>query len=215
MTIILANSFKNGRKIPPEYENPIDDFLINICDKTIPHIPKWITPNIITITRMILGIVVFYSIIKTKEVPLTAIGGILFYWMDCLDGHLARATNQVTVIGDYLDHIADLGFLAGILYYLISFTYPNKKILLTIFITFLTLTFIHLGLQQKKYNKILNGKSKGNFNVSLIEYEEEELLSKLNNFHNLSSKHIKWTKYFGLGTIYFLTLLLLIYTKLF
>ena len=77
--------------------------------------------------RIILGIFVLYYLYNTHDILFPIIGIILFYWLDCLDGHLARSTNQVTVFGDYLDHFADISFYIGILYYIYIKNYKYKS----------------------------------------------------------------------------------------
>lgn len=74
--------------------------------------------------------------------------------MDCLDGHLARSTNQVSILGDYLDHGADVIFLIALIISILYKKYTNKPYVLTIIIILLYLAMVHLGLQQKNYKVI-------------------------------------------------------------
>ena len=57
----------------------------------------------------------------------------LFIFFDCLDGHLARTTNQVTVIDDILDHTVDFIFLSlifSIIISLLSYAYFEQPFLI-------------------------------------------------------------------------------------
>jgi len=184
------------RKIPSEYENPIDDILLDLCESNI-NIMKSIgaTPNIITIIRIIISFFTLYYFYFSCNTFYVILGFSLFYYLDCLDGHYARGTNQVTILGDYLDHFADM--FNDIVFIIIlitkNFTYKNEIIVLFFIILYLQL--VHLGLQQKVYYKSNNK-------------EDDELLSLLNHIHPFDEKHITWTKYFGCGTFNLFKLIL-------
>jgi hypothetical protein len=195
---------KNGRKISSKFENPIDNVILDFCDLLVePCYKNNITPNTITLLRIILSFFSLYYLFFTCDFIIPIFGTAVFYFMDCLDGHLARSTDQVTVLGDYLDHGADSFYGLAILVFLITKKYDNKIFIIS---SFLILTYgllVHFGLQQKNY-KIISKKK--NPNIKL----EEETLDKLNYLHNLSHENITWTRYFGCGT-YYLYILVLIY----
>jgi len=195
--------YNNGRKIPEYYENPIDNLIINECDKLTAILYKNnITPNFITIVRLILICFTIKSLLYTSEVWFPIISTAIFYFMDCLDGNLARSTNQVTILGDYLDHFADLFFIISFIFYMYIKDYDNKIYIFIIFCLFTYLAVLHLGIQQLNYKDL-------NQNNDL----EQELLDYLNNFHNLDKSNIKWTKYFGSGTIYLIILIIIYYIQ--
>ena len=149
------NNYSIGRKIPPEYENPIDNFLLELCDNHIKFCTdNNITPNNITLFRIVLGIVVIYRFNISNDIYIPTLGTFLFYWLDCLDGHLARSTNQVSILGDYLDHGADVIFLIALIISILYKKYTNKSDVLTVIIILLYLAMVHLGLQQKNYKVI-------------------------------------------------------------
>jgi phosphatidylglycerophosphate synthase len=194
--------YQNGRKIPDKFENPIDNILISYCDKMTDFLYKHnITPNSITILRLILISIVIHSLFYKKEIYFPIIGIFIFYFLDCLDGNLARSTNQVTVIGDYLDHFSDMFFYLIFILYMCVNNYNNKFIIIIIFLIFAYMTLVHLGLQQLNY-KILN-------NTDI----EVELLDKLNNFHKFNSSDIVWTKYFGSGSLNIVILIITYYIQ--
>ena len=201
----------DGRKIPSNYENPIDCILINICDKLIGTCQKNnISPNVITSFRILIGIFVIKSLMTTKNITFPIIGTILFYFLDNLDGHLARKTKQVTIIGDYLDHIADVSFGLSLLYYFVRNRYENKMLMIFILLVFLYLSFVHLGLQQLNYDKLFNDfKDKNNIN----EERQPETLDMLNKLHFFEDHNINWSKYFGTGTLYFIFLIFIYYIQ--
>jgi len=185
----------NGRKIPSNIENPFDTILISLCDKLVDFCYTLkITPNMITISRIILIIFVFKEIFTTSKIIFPVFGILLFYFLDCLDGHLARSTDQVTVLGDYLDHGADLTFIAIITTFILIKKYPNKKIIcVTLFILFY-LMLVHMGLQQKNY-KILKEQENN------CPFDQFETLDNLNYLHNFDAEHISWSRFFGCGTL--------------
>ena len=182
-----------GRKIPPEFENPIDDILLDICDILIPFCKKYkITPNFITIFRTFLGIFTLYYFNFSIDWIFPIAGTAIFYLFDCLDGHLARATNQVSILGDYLDHYADISFYILLIFIMINKTYSNKILVLIIILIFTYLAFVHLGLQQKVYKKIKKDIRQDNiqiiedYKIIILDEIDDELLDSLNSIHSLS-----------------------------
>jgi phosphatidylglycerophosphate synthase len=102
------------RKIPAEYENPLDDVLLNICDSVAPTFHSYgFTPNIITTISNISVIIVIILLLEAKYLW-AAIFVLIAYFFDCLDGHIARKYDQVTIFGDYYDHISDISKLFAI-----------------------------------------------------------------------------------------------------
>ena len=185
----------NGRKIPSKLENQIDDKTIELCDSLVETCYKNnITPNLITMIRIIISFFTLYNLFFTCDYIIPIFGTIIFYFMDCLEGHLARSTDQVTIFGDYLDHYADMFYYLLILIFMIFKKYNYKLVIITGFLLLSYSSFVHLGLQQKNY-KIKNN---------------EELLDKLNCLHDLEPNNISWTRYFGTGTLY-TTILIIIY----
>jgi phosphatidylserine synthase len=185
----------NGRKIPANIENPFDTVLISLCDKLIDFCYTLkITPNKITIFRLIFGIFIFNEIFNTCNILFPVIGILIFYFLDCLDGHLARSTNQVTILGDYLDHIADISFILIISIYLFVKKYPGKIFILFILIILFYFMLVHMGLQQKNYKEIKE-KETG------LPFDHFETLDSLNYLHNLDADQISWTRFLGCGTL--------------
>ncbi len=187
----------DGRKIPREIENPIDNVLIDISyffNKNIN--PNIITPNILTTIGLISGIGSSYFIYNNNFLP-SALLHTFAYFMECMEGSNARIYKKSSKFGDMYDHIADR--IRGILLVLaIVFnkiiTRKEKIIFLVVlFIAFILLIF-HMSCQEK--NIILGPKS-----------------TYLKMFDGLcsSKKYITFSRFFGCGTFNFIILLFLLY----
>ena len=86
-----------------------------MCEKIESYIPKWITPNMISITSLLLVTVLYLT--KTYYNPYILSFCIVIYWLlDNLDGIHARNTHQTSTLGEIIDHSGDM-------YYYILFTY--------------------------------------------------------------------------------------------
>ena len=96
------------RKCKREWENPMDNVLIDTCDWVCPWIHKlgW-TPNVITLIGAIVSLCSIWYLCQDKIILFTVLF-LLGYWFDCLDGHYARKYHMETTVGDYLDHIRDI-----------------------------------------------------------------------------------------------------------
>lgn len=207
----------NGRKISQTLENPIDNKILDVCESLINICKQYqITPNNITYFRICLAFIVLYVLFTSCSIIFPIIGTGVFYFLDCLDGHLARSTNQVTIFGDYLDHYADIFFYIAIIGFMIIKDYPNKIniIILIIFLTYMA--FVHLGLQQLHYKIVLYNKKNDNTNKQFnnqIDEIEYELLDGLNCLHNLEPENISWTRFFGTGTLYTVIMIIIYYIQ--
>jgi len=142
-----------GRKLHPSIENPIDNMLIEYCEGMVDKLySHGITPNMVTITGIVFRIISIWGLFKGYKI-IFLIGAILGYYCDCLDGHLARKFNMCTVFGDLLDHISDMAFQVGIIWYIISKRNNPLFIPAIIFyLVFLLIFLVHMGCQQKHFN---------------------------------------------------------------
>jgi phosphatidylglycerophosphate synthase len=197
-----------GRKLPAQVDNPIDNQLLRACDHLVPvaH-ARGVTPNHVTFARMALGVGFLYLLFYTNAVAVPVLGILLFYFLDCLDGHLARSTDQVTELGDHLDHIADMTFFGVLLYYLYAVDYPYKKLVGAALILVLYLSCVHMGLQQKVYNLRKDQTS------ARAQVEQTELLNRLNLIHPFDEHEIRWTRFFGMGTLAVVVTLAVLYAR--
>jgi len=186
---------KDGRKIIEKFENPIDNLIINLCTIINQNIlPKNISPNIITFFSLILGLISSYLVYQSYFLQ-GSISWIISYFLDCLDGNYARMHNKCTAFGDKFDHFSDKVREIAMIFAVI-FNNKIKRIEKIIAICVILLLFLpmllHLGCQEK----ISNSTSKS-----------------LNNLKNLcyNAKIIRFTKFFGCGTINFILIIILMY----
>jgi phosphatidylglycerophosphate synthase len=183
-------------KLPKELDNPIDNVIYDACDKLCPYFKKLnFNPNMITTLKLVC-IYYFADYMKKQKFWEAGIAYFLAYFFDCLDGFYARRYNMCTVFGDYYDHLTDIIF--GIyVFYIIYTTCPEKRYMLFgILIISFTCSGIHLGCQELKYDKPVD---------------------TLKIFKSMCPdvKHLKSTRYFGLGTtITVLTLIFINFKKI-
>lgn len=181
-----------GRKINTEFDNPIDNYIMNIFDHLAPYLKKLnMSPNKLTTISLLLTIYGIY-LISIQKYRLASVFIFIGYIFDTFDGNFARRYNLTSEFGDYYDHLSDIFKFIFILV-MIYKTNIKKKVKIIFFsITFLFLIMsqIQLGCQEKIYGK-------------------ESFLSSLVSICP-DKKIINITRYFGTGTLY-LVLCLLIY----
>lgn len=138
-------------KLHPNYECPFDTALYRVID---PHLEAYhrvgVTPNILTTMNLVCGTASAYNILLHNY----AFASILYataYYFDCADGKLARKYGNVTVFGDYYDHIVDTVrsvFVFGALY----ITNPERFMDFSLVLIGLFIAMkMHLGLQETVY----------------------------------------------------------------
>lgn len=176
-----------GAKIPYELENPIDALIYGTADFTVTFLHKMgLKPNDITTLSFISGIISIYFL-YIKKFPEAALIYFISYYFDCLDGYMARKYKQISVFGDYYDHITDV--LVNGLFIYTFFTHSNAPIFLKMInIAFLLLFLINQGC--------VDCYIKNNGMTSITKY--------LCGFPNINKKQIEYnlnqTKDFGCGT---------------
>jgi len=187
-----------GRKIKWEYENPVDNILIYINERLNPlYKALYFTPNTLTTLSLIITLVGLYLYTQNYLI----LGSLLYflgYYFDCADGNYARTYKMQSNFGDYYDHISD-GIKFLVLLYVIYKTnvkYDTKLFVYLILTIFLILIQVHLGCQEKIYNKTNESKS-----INML----KRLCS--------NTDHIKYIRFFGCGTLSVITVLILIYIK--
>lgn len=189
------------RKIPCEYENFIDNIILDYTDKCVPLcIRLGLTPNMITTISLAIAVLSVYLFVN-KYYFLSSIMFFIAYFFDCLDGHYARSTNQCTEFGDYYDHISDS---YKIILLMTAFYIVDKKKfkrILPVFITLFLMMFYHLHCQEIVYD---NHTPNSSFNIT---HKMFKFVDK-NNVHS----HICYTNWLGCGTfIAFLCMCILWY----
>jgi len=176
------------RKIESKDENPIDNVLLDLCEKVSSYFKYWNwTPNHITMMRMLLSIIAIILIINNNF-----IGGALLYFLsyffDCLDGHMARKYKMCSEFGDIFDHVVDFFVnLTVVILVLLKIRSERIRVLYVVIILILLLLMnIAIGCQEKIWDD-----SK--------EYKDDEYLSFLKKMC-YRKDWIKWTRFFGSGT---------------
>jgi phosphatidylglycerophosphate synthase len=190
------------RKIPHQYENPIDNIILHIADIVQPFFYKLgFGPNTLTTISLVFWIcgLYFFIIDKKHYTYYVILFMFLSYCFDCFDGHFARSYNMVTVFGDYYDHLSDFVKII-LLIYIVYVKYESKFVVVFVFMLFwLVLLFIHLGCQELYYG-----------NPSDTMY-----LLKYICFFNINNvtKYMNITRYVGCGTWQLILFLCVIYLK--
>lgn len=200
------------RKIPRSEECPIDNYFIDVATAVAPIFHSTgHTPNLITLYS---AVAKAFSVHALWNHDLKGFVGtwVAQYWLDCLDGYMARKYNQVTLVGDRLDHLFDTtAWIAVIIVLLLRYNIPTSYIL--IIVGAVVLGWMHLGSQQtsmRDRNRHTSGHDESQSQKS-SEDEKEKLYtplkgSQLESLDYLSPlcpypEFIHVTKYFGLGTM--------------
>jgi len=139
-----------------------------IADKIIDNVYflKYIHPNIITISGLIINFYIYYLLYTPHSNIYLLTFFMIYRWLaDCLDGAVARKYNKGSKLGHHLDTISDiiLGFICinyiQSFIFNLSFNYSLLIYLIFLFILNKTFNFIetHDNLKKIKNNKaILN-----------------------------------------------------------
>ena len=189
------------RKIPKELENPVDNILIDGCEKVAPiFYNAGFTPNMITTLSNISAIIVILLLLNAKYMW-AAFMFMVAYFFDCLDGYVARTYNMTSKFGDYYDHISDILKFISIVGVLIYIDKDKFIRILPILLLFGILTLPQLGCQELYY--------KGDESKSLSITKSFCPISTINeacknNNMGINSedilKSLEYTRYFGTGT---------------
>ena len=189
------------RKLPEELENPIDNLIYNIVEKVAPYFYRFkFTPNMITTLGNVCTLF-FVKFIFDYQFKIAAFFFGLSYFFDCLDGYFARKYNMVTSVGDYYDHLSDT-IKAIALYYALYII--NKKLffkILPLFVILFIFLCIHLANQEVFYDKPESSKSLQMLNIFSFSNQETVV------------KHLKYSRYFGCGTLTFLLTCVIFFYK--
>jgi phosphatidylglycerophosphate synthase len=171
----------DGRKIPRNLENPID----NLCLKLIERIHVYFksmgfTPNGITYLSGILQFIALFYFYNKKYI----LAGILYfigYFFDVMDGWYARYYKMTSSYGDLLDHIKDT--IVVILIYVLALFLPvNKKwkasFIFVSFILFIVNVYF-ISCQEAYYDKQHESGFYSHVNDLCTKENSEKKLSKL------------------------------------
>lgn len=190
------------RKIPYIYDNPLDNFLIQLSEDVCPYAYSMgFTPNMITTLSNITCILTIILLLNANYYW-AALAIMIMYYFDCLDGHFARKYDMVTVFGDYYDHLSDLLKIIAILLVL-YYINPDKFYKIIPVIVFMGIMMaIHMGCQELLYE---------NNESNTLEPAKCLCPVKNQNDTNIIKKTLESTKLFGCGTFYITIALSIIY----
>ncbi len=189
------------RKIPTEFENPFDNYILDMADYTVPYFYKaGLTPNTITTLSNITTILVIILLLNAKYFW-AAFFVLVAYFFDCADGHMARTYKMTSIFGDYYDHISDAIKVAAILITL-YYINPDKlhKILPVIIVAAIGCG-IHMGCQELIYDSDESPTLSVGKKLCPVKDGDREMVEKV----------IKSTRLFGCGTGQVLMALCIIY----
>jgi phosphatidylglycerophosphate synthase len=174
-------------KIPEEYENPVDVVLLKLVDKQLDFYKSLcLTPNMLTTFSLVSGLYSAFFIYKGQFI-IASVLYMVSYYFDCADGKFARKFNMTSKFGDYYDHISDVIKLIFIVYALYCTNPKYFSNVIVIAPLLLLLLCIQMGYQEVIYDK------DDSDSISVI----KKLVEKDNN----PERTIKYTKYFGSGSI--------------
>ncbi len=121
------------------------------------HLPLWITPNVVTIARTLLIIPILFCLRKELYASAFVIAGISFA-CDFVDGALANLRNQKTMLGAFLDPLADKIVVCGILLCLIPrlpFVFvPPIAVCCTIAVALTTIRLYRIACALRKQKEV-------------------------------------------------------------
>ena len=97
--------------------SPFDPFVKWFFPKLLPFVPRWMSANVISVIGIFIAFLAGLSMVVSGYFRDPAIGRlfyllggffVLFTWVtDTMDGVVARARNQQSGVGYYLDHFGD------------------------------------------------------------------------------------------------------------
>jgi phosphatidylglycerophosphate synthase len=191
-------------KLADEHECPLDIHMYNFINTHLHLYHKLgFTPNIVTTFSILFGLFSAQQI-GAGHFELAAALLLIAYYLDCVDGKLARKYNMITKFGDYYDHAGDL---LKIIVIILALFLSNKKtttdkqwMYINLLLLLAIIQVLHLGYQE-------------------IIYDKKEESSMLNLWRKLVEKDknpketIQYTKYFGCGTWYLCFALLIIFWR--
>lgn len=190
-------------KLHDDYECFFDIYLYKFINTHLSVYYKLgFTPNMVTTLSIFFGILAAYFI-YAGQCNVAALMWLIAYYMDCVDGKLARQYNMVTQFGDYYDHFGDIFKYILVIFVLfqsnVRKTSDRQWIYIFVFLSILSIQIIHMGYQETVYNK-------DNESPML------NIIKKIVLFFDCEpEKRIHYTKYFGCGTINICFALLIIF----
>ena len=187
------------------YECPIDIYIFKLIDGQLETFYNLgFTPNMVTTLSIVFGLMSAYAIMQ-DHLGIAAFCWFIAYYLDCVDGKLARKYQMVSKFGDLYDHIGDLLKFIAVLYALFyskeEKTTDKQWFYLLIILILGIVQVVHMGYQECIYNKKEESAYLNIVRLLCVDEENAETI-------------IHYTKHFGCGTWYLcFTLLILFWRK--
>jgi phosphatidylglycerophosphate synthase len=195
---------KKGNKLPIYYDDVVDVQLKRWIDVINPLFKRvGFTPNGITTLSLVFGLGMCYLYYK-RFYFISAICCLLSYFFDVMDGYFARLYNMGSLFGSYYDVISDwtVGILFLFLFLTSTISTLSKTIIVTMSIILNLIILYHYSCQEN-YTKTTNPKF-----VS-------DGLSFVNKVKCRNHNHMKYTRFFGTGTLFiWISFIILLHYKL-
>ena len=176
-------------------ENPIDNIIYIFVELAAPYVHKMgLSPNMITTLSVLCSIISIYYLYQYLFLISIAFY-ILSYFCDCLDGYVARKYNMISKFGDIYDHVSDV---VSFVTYLAILYLINSKIFfmfLPIILFFVIGAQIHIAFQELYFDKP-NDSITLQLLTNVFVYDKNMSKPDIRNI-------LKYTRYFGLGTLQF------------
>ncbi len=141
-----------------------DTIFTSFCLKTLNF---WkclnVTPNQLTCFGFYASIISLYNLYY-KNIKIAILFLVIRAYFDFIDGLYARKYDQVTVFGDYFDHISDIIYCIGV--FVILFLKMKDKRYIYILLIFAGLFLAQFGCSEKKYRELIKDKSETSISLS-------------------------------------------------
>jgi amino acid transporter len=192
------------KKLPYEYENPLDVLLYKLSDYLCPFAKSLgLTPNWITTLSNIFCIITIILLIKSYYI-FAILTFLISYFFDCMDGYMARKYKMFSKYGDMYDHVSDFIKFTLIYITLIYIDYKKFIFVLPIIIIALICSHIQVGCQELYYDK--------NESPTLDIYKKLCPVKNKDDKQSLLNA-IQYTRYIGPCTFIIVICLIFLYYK--
>lgn len=188
-----------GRKVSPEYTNPIDHILLTFVETTNPLFHKLkFTPNMLTTLSLFFELLFIYYYYH-QDYTKSAISFGLGYLFDCYDGNYARTYNMQSDFGDKYDHFTDIFTIIALLFLVLT----NKNIKRETKIVFMII------------NSVLAIISYYNLSCQDVYCDEDSNCETSMFFIKFCNnpKNMRYTKYFDCGSLILFNTILIALTN--
>lgn len=183
-------------KVASNKENPLDVILYIISNTLNNPLRRLkITPNMLTTAAMISLLIALFELLK-HDVDKFMIFYIAYYLLDTMSVAMSRKFKMVTDYGDLYKHLVNIiGFVLLIIILILRYDLLFHPLILIGIIILLILCLIHLGCIEKEHKKK---------NDSFLNLLTDLCVDKIS---------IKYTRFFGSGTLFCFIIYSVIYLK--